>query len=416
MRITKTPKPCSSPLFGLVSVLCLCFFTFLAGCGGEAEPPKRPPPDVMVAPVEQEDVPIYGEYVGETESPRTVELRARVEGFLIKVNFKEGSLVKKGDLLFVIDPREYEAALGKAKAQLAMDEAALLKARQDRRRYRSLHAKDAVSTSQLERAIAHEREMTAARDGDLQAVERAKLDLSFTKIFAPLTGRIGRTEVRMGALVGKGEPTLLATISQIHPIYVNASISERDYLLAVKRNEEEAKKKREGKPVRPEDTKVKMILADDSEYPFGGQLNFVDRTVDRATSTLPVRLEFPNPTGVLRPGQFARLRVVLEDLEDALLVPQRAVQETQEGQAVFVIDENNTVERRRVVAGPRQGSRWVIEKGLQPGERVVVEGIQRARPGIQVNPIPVSQEIEAPEAASAAKSQTGPDSKKDPES
>ena len=394
----------------------LLFLPLLAACSSEAEPPKLPPPDVMVAPVVQEDVPIYGEYVGETESPRTVELRARVEGFLIKVNFKEGSLVKKGDLLFVIDPREYQAAYGKAKAQLAMDEAALLKARQDRRRFRSLHTKDAVSTSQLENAIAREREMTAARDGDLQAVERAKLDLSFTKIYAPLSGRIGRTEVRMGALVGKGEPTLLATISQIHPIYVNGSISERDYLLAVKRSEEEKKKKREGKPVGNDNTKVKMILADDSVYPYGGSLNFVDRTVDRNTSTLPVRLKFPNPNGILRPGQFARLQVILEDLEDALLVPQRAVQENMEGQAVFVVGENNTIERRRVVVGPRQGSRWVIKEGLQPGELVVVEGLQRVRPGLPVNPIPVSQEMENSEANPASKPLSDPDSRQHSES
>ena len=416
MIFNKIPNHWTRWCLRLFSPSCVLFLTAFSGCGSEVEAPKIPPPDVIVTSVAQEDVPIYGEYVGETESPRTVELRARVEGFLTKVNFKEGSMVKKGDLLFVIDPREYQAAYGKAKAQLAMDEAALLKARQDRRRYRSLHTKDAVSTSQLENAIAREREMTAARDGDLQAVERAKLNLSFTKIYAPLTGRIGRTEVRMGALVGKGEPTLLATISQINPIYVNGSISERDYLLAMKRREESLKKKREGVPVRPDDLKVTMILADDSVYPFGGSLNFIDRTVDPNTSTLPFRLEFPNPSGILRPGQFARLRVVLEDLQDALLVPQRAVQETQEGQAVFVVDENNTVERRRVVAGPRQGSRWVIEKGLQPGERVVVEGIQRARPGIQVNPIPVSQEIENPDAVPASKPLSGPDSNKHSES
>jgi membrane fusion protein (multidrug efflux system) len=159
-----------------------------------------------------------------------------------------------------------------------------------------------------------------------------------------------------------------------------------------------------------------MILADDSVYPFGGSLNFVDRTVDRNTSTLPFRLEFPNPSGILRPGQFARLLVVLEDRKDALLIPQRAVQENMEGQAVFIVDENNTVERRRVVAGPRQGSRWVIEKGLQPGETVVVEGLQRVRPGIQVNPSSVSQEIDTTEAAATPKSLSGPDSKKDLES
>lgn len=416
MKKIKIPKSWPSWMLELVTPSCVLSLAFLAGCGSEVEAPKIPPPDVLVTSVEQEDIPIYGEYVGETESPRTVELRARVEGFLTKVNFKEGSLVKKDDLLFVIDPRQYEADYQMARAQMARDEASLLKARQNLVRYRSLHGKDAVSTNQLENAITHEREMVATRAADLQAVAQAKLNLSFTKIYAPLTGRIGRTEVRIGALVGKGEPTLLATISQVNPIYVNGSISERDYLMAMKRREESLKKKREGIPVPPDEFKVTMILADDSVYPFGGLLNFVDRTVDRNTSTLPFRLEFPNPSGILRPGQFARLRVVLEDRKNALLIPQRAVQENMEGQAVFVVDENNQVERRRVVAGPRQGSRWVIEKGLQPGETVVVEGLQRVRPGIQVNPSPVSQEIDSPEPVSTSNSLSDPDLKEDSES
>jgi membrane fusion protein (multidrug efflux system) len=398
---------------GLVATSFVLFFTVLSGCSNDVETPKIPPPDVLVTTVDQEDIPIYGEYVGETESPRTVELRARVEGFLITINFKEGSLVKKGELLFLIDPRQYEADYQKAKAQLARDEASLQKARQNLARYRSLHGKDAVSTNQLENAITHEREMVATRAADLQAVEQAKLNLSFTRIYAPLTGRIGRAEVRIGALVGKGEPTLLATISQVDPIYVNGSISERDYLLAMKRREESLKKQREGIPVRKEHLKVTMILADDSMYPFEGFLNFIDRTVDRNTSTLPFRLEFPNPSGILRPGQFARIRVVLEDRKDALLIPQRAVQESMEGQIVFVVNENNHVERRRVEAGPRHGSRWVIEEGLLPGERVVVEGLQRVRPGIQVNPSPLPGMMETEKGTSSSTTPASPVSKQD---
>lgn len=416
MKLPMISKHRSRSLSILVFHLGVLSVAFLAACGREPEAPKMPPPPVVVAAVTQEDVAIYGEYVGETESPRTVELRARVEGFLVEMNFKEGSLVKKGDLLFVIDPRQYEADYQKAKAQLARDEAALLKARQNLARFRSLHAKDAVSTNQLENAITHEREMVATRAADLQAVAQAKLNLSFTRIYAPLTGRIGRTEVRIGALVGKGEPTLLATISQVDPIYVNGSISERDYLLTVKRREETEKRKREGKPGKGSEFKVTMILADDSVYPYGGTLNFIDRTVDRNTSTLPFRLEFPNPTGILRPGQFARLRVVLEDRKDALLVPQRAVQESMEGQSVFVVDANNTVERRRVVAGPRHGSQWVIEKGLQPGETVIVEGLQRARPGLPVTPTPVAQPSEPKKAALPPSSGMSPDSQERPKS
>ena len=415
MKFAKIRKHCSCSAVFLRALPWLFSLTVLIGCGSEAEAPKMPPPPVVVTPVAQTDVAIYGEYVGETESPRTVELRARVEGFLVEMNFKEGSLVKKDDLLFVIDPRQYVADYQKAKAQLARDEASLLKARQNLARFRSLHAKDAVSTNQLENAITHEREMEATRSGDLQAVAQAKLNLSFTKIYAPLSGRIGRTEVRIGALVGKGEPTLLATISQVDPIYVNASISERDYLLAVKRGEETKKMKRAGKLGPEKDIKVTMILADDSMYPYGGTLNFVDRTVDRNTSTLPVRLEFPNPQGVLRPGQFARLRVVLEDRKNALLIPQRAVLENMEGRSVFVLDKDNTVASRRVIAGPRHGSQWVIEQGLQPGEQVIVEGLQRARPGIQVNPTSVSHEPEPKMATSPTPSQPPKKPQKSPE-
>ncbi|MEE8209451.1 MAG: efflux RND transporter periplasmic adaptor subunit, partial [bacterium] len=340
---------------------------------------------------------------GRTESPRSVEIRARVEGFLTKVNFEEGSLVNEGDLLFVIDPRQYRTEYHKANAQLAREQAGLLKARQDARRFRALHAKDAVSTSQLEHAIVREQEAEAAVAGARQAVEQAKLNLSYTKIYAPLSGRIGRAEVKLGSLVGKSEPTLLATTSQIDPIYVNTSISERDYLLAVKDKE----KQREGQQDSERRSRITMTLADDSVYPFGGKLNFVDREVDARTSTLPVRLEFPNPNGLLRPGQFTRLRAVLEERKDALLVPQRAVREGMAGQSVFVVDADNRVEMRRVVTGPRHGSRWVIEQGLKHGEQVIVEGMQKVRPGIQVvltnepsEPSPVTTTSPSPPEAS----------------
>ncbi len=366
---------------------CILFLAgglaLLAGCSGEAQaPPTATPPPVVIAPVTQETIQIYGEYVGQTESPRDIELRARVEGFLNNITFKEGSLVNKGDLLFVIDPRQYLADYHRAKAKFARDKAALLKARQDAKRFRSLHDKDAVSTSRLELATTNALIAEAEVDGDLQLLKQAKLNLSFTKIYAPLSGRIGRAKVKIGALVGKGKPTLLATISQIDPMYVNISISEREALIA----EKETRKREEGKKGKEMKDRLTLILADDSVYPYGGKLNFIDRKVDQRTSTLPVRLEFPNPDDLLRPGQFARIRAVLEEREDALLVPQRAIQEGMEGQSVFVVDADNTVEMRRVVTGPRHGSQWVIEQGLNPGEQVIIEGIQKVRPGITVEP------------------------------
>ena len=273
------------------------------------------------------------------------------------------------------------------KAKIARSEATLLKARQDAKRFRSLHAKDAISTSRFESAIANEKEKEATVAADYQALEQAKLNLSFTKIYAPLSGRIGKTEVRVGSLVGKGEPTLLATISKIDPVYVNVSISERDYLLSAKKRTELKEKVRAGRAVDEEVLQLTMILADDSIYPYPGTLNFIDRKVDASTSTLPVRLEFPNPTGILRPGQFARIRAVLEEREDALLVPQRAVQEGMEGASVFVVRPDHTVEKRQVKVGPRKGSRWIIDEGLTPGDLVIIEGIQKVRHGMQVIPI-----------------------------
>ena len=225
---------------------CILFLAgslaLLAGCSGEAQSPTATPPPVVIAPVTQETIQIYGEYVGQTESPRDIELRARVEGFLNNITFKEGSLVNKGDLLFVIDPRQYLADYHRAKAKFARDKAALLKARQDAKRFRSLHDKDAVSTSRLELATTHALEAEAEVDGDIQVLKQAKLNLSYTTIYAPLSGRIGRAKVKIGALVGKGKPTLLATISQIDPIYVNISISEREALIAQK----ETRKREEG--------------------------------------------------------------------------------------------------------------------------------------------------------------------------
>jgi len=359
----------------------------LPGCGTEAQSPPRPSPSVAVTPVAQETVTIYGEYVGETESPRSVELRARVEGFLAEINFKEGTRVNKNDLLFVIDPRPYLAEFHKVEAKIARAKAALLKARQDVRRFRSLHAKDAISTSRLENAIANEKEKEATLAGDYQGLEQAKLNLSFTKIYAPLSGRIGKTEVRVGSLVGKGEPTLLATISKVDPVYVNVSISERDYLLAVKKRAELTKKIRAGQAVAKDAFQHAMILADNSIYPYKGTLNFIGSKMDASTSTLPVRLEFPNPTGILRPGQFVRIRAVLEEREDALLVPQRAVQETMEGTSVFIVRPDSTVEKRQVKVGPRLGSRWVIDKGLTPGDQVITEGIQKVRHGMKVTSV-----------------------------
>lgn len=372
----------------MIGFLSAVLTVVAAGCSQEAGAPPLPPlPSVQVAPVVVETVPIFAEYVGQTESPQTVEIRARVEGFLQRINFDEGAEVEEGRLLFVIDPRQYKAELERAKAQLQRDEASLLKARQDAGRFKSLHAKDAVSTSQLEAAIAREKEQLAQVAADRQVVEEARLKLSYTTIYSPLSGRIGRAQVKIGSLVGKGEPTLLATISRVDPVWVNASISEREYLEAVKFYREKGETK-DTQPARR--IPFQMILADESTYPHEGRINFVDRTVDPQTGTLPIRVEFPNPERMLRPGQFARLRAEIEVRRDALLVPQKAVQELQGLKRAVVVDRENTARFRLVKLGPLAGELVVIEDGLAPGERVIVEGLQKVQDGQKVQPIEAS--------------------------
>jgi membrane fusion protein (multidrug efflux system) len=338
---------------------------------------------VLVTPVLQQTLPIYGEFVGQTESPQTVEIRARVEGFLERINFEEGAEVTENQLLFVIDPRQYKAEFEKAKAQLQRDEASLTKARQDAVRFRSLHEKDAVSTAQFEKAIAREKEAEATVAADRQAVEEARLKLSYTAMHAPVSGRIGRAQVKVGSLVGKGEPTLLATISKTDPIWVNASISEREYLQAIKHYQG---RQSDQPPDAVRRIPITMLLADNTIYPHEGRINFVDRTVDPKTGTLPFRVEFPNPDKMLRPGQFARLRAELDRRENALLVPQRAVQELQGLYRVVVVGPDSTARFRPVKLGPRSGELWLVEEGLRPGERVVVEGLQRVQDGRSVQP------------------------------
>jgi len=394
-------------------------------------------PAVVVADVVQKTVPIYGDFVARTIANETVELRARVEGELREAAFEEGRDVEQGQVLFRIERERYEADLEAAKAKLdkaesdlivarqqvqllraqadlAQADANLTKASQDVARYRPLAAERAVPQQDLDSAVAEEkvaqanvdaakatlrntelttdaliRDAEAAVRGAKAAVAEAELNLSYTTIRSPLSGIIGRREVDVGNLVGRGESTLLATVSNPNPIRVQFSISETDYLQLAKRYPPSAQKARAAQRLPFE-----MILADNSLYPFKGHLRSVERAVDLTTGTLPVEAEFPNPDKVIRPGQFGRIRVVLEERENAILVPQRSVQEIQGAKAVLVVGQDNKVALRTIAASERSGDFFIVTEGVKPGERVVVEGIQKARPGTVVSPTTqaVSQE------------------------
>ncbi len=407
-----------------------------AGDAGRSTGEAAAPPAVVVAAVRQDTVPIYSEYVGRTIAYETVEIRARVEGTLLEASFQEGSMVRKGQILFRIEPDRYQADLQQARAQLAkaesdltvarqqvqllkaqadvaQAEANLAKASQDVARYRPLAAERAVPQEDLDTAIAAEkvaqasldaaratlrnteltteayiREAEAAVQAGKAAVARAELNLSYTTIAAPISGTIGRRQVDVGNLVGRGDSTLLATVSNSDPIRVQFSISETDYLMLAHRYLER------GQPARRGEAPAEMILADNRIYPHRGRLRSVERAVDLQTGTLPVELEFPNPDFMIRPGQFGRLRIVMEERENALLVPQTAIQEIQGTRAVLVVDSENKAALRTIVAEERSGDSFIVSEGLQPGERVIVEGIQKVRPGMTVAPTdrPISKE------------------------
>jgi len=361
---------------GLVAVAGLV----LAACSGSPEAVPTPKPlAVTVVAVAERAVPVYGQYVGQTEAVRTVEVRARVEGFLERQVVPDGADVKAGDVLFVIDPQPFRVALKNARAQLARDEARLVNAQQVAARYRPLYERQAISRQELEQADADERAAAATLDTSRAAIEQAELNLGYTTVRSPVTGRMGRAEVRVGSLVGRSDSTLLATVSTLDPMYVNFSVSEREALQVWRRRQAEMR-------AQPGAAGITIALPDDSVYPHQGRLDFVDRAVDPRTGTLALRASFPNPERLLQPGQFVRLRVLLEEKAGALLVPQAAVLESQGSASVFVVGPDQTAQARTVRMGPRFGTLWVVEEGVKPGEQVVVKGLQQLRAGMPVEP------------------------------
>jgi membrane fusion protein (multidrug efflux system) len=334
-----------------------------------------PPPAVIVARVVQKTVPIYGEYVGQTAAVNAVEIRSQVEGFLEKIAFVEGSTVQQGQLLFLIDPREYQAAVLRAQAALDQSQAALAKSKRDVARYTPLVRQHAIPQEQLDTADAEEEEAAANVEAARAQLVQAKLNLGYTRIYAPVTGRIGEAQMKVGALVQPGS-SLLDTVYSIDPIYVNFSVSEATYLEFQKR------------PHRLSGTfpPLEVILADNSVYPHAGRIDMVSPQINPATGTLGMRAEFPNSAGFLRPGLFVRVRMMLDEKPNALLVPAQAVQEVQGVQSVLVVDGQDKVEFHTVSAGDTVNNMRIIESGLQPGQRVIVQGLQKVRPGMPVKP------------------------------
>jgi membrane fusion protein (multidrug efflux system) len=355
----------------------------MGGCAEQAAPPAPPPPpEVSVTEVLQRDVPIYVEWVGTTDGNINAQIRSRVRGYLQQRSYTEGSLVRAGDPLFLIDARPYRAALDQARGELGRAEAALTKAQQDVARYTPLAAEGAVSQQELDNSIQASRSARAAVDSARAAVEKAQLDLDWTRVTSPIDGIAGISIAQVGDLIDA--TSVLTTVSQVDPIKVSVPISEQDYLRFARGAD------RDGAGQAARESDLELLLADGSVHSQRGTVSVANRQVDVRTGTMLIVALFPNPRNLLRPGLYAKVRATVETRKGALLVPQRAVQEVQGTYQVAVVGVDNTVAMRGVAAGPRIDNLWIIDSGLAPGERVIVDGLQKVRDGVVVNPKPLA--------------------------
>ena len=358
-------------------MLLLTAAVAIVGCHGGEAPAPPPPAEVLVTEVVQKDTPIYVEWVGTIDGNVNAQIRARVQGHLQSRDYTEGSLVRANDLMFSIDARPYQAALDQAKGELGRADAVLTKTQQDVKRYTPLAAKGAVSRQELDNAVQAQRAASAAVDAARAKVENAQLNLDWTRIKSPVDGVAGISVAQVGDLIS--EKSVLTTVSQLDPVRVSFPISEQEYLRYADRIQL-------NKRSQPAERNLELILADGSVHKERGNASVANREVDTKTGTMMIVGLFPNPNNLLRPGQYAKVRAAVETKRGALLVPQRAVQELQGTFQLAVVGTDNKVSMRTVKAGARVGNLWVIDEGLAPGERVVVEGLQKVRDGVTVNP------------------------------
>lgn len=445
---TRPGRPAS--LFTIAGwLLVVTILSLAAGCKEAPKPAARPPEPVKVAPVIQRDVPIYAEWVGTTVGYVTAQIRARVSGYLISQNYKEGTVVKTGNLLFQIDPRPYQNAVNQSKAQLRTAESQLDQARAtvaqaqadvtraeanqkktalEVERYRPLASRGSVSQQELDNTVqnneANLASLEAARANVVNAragvskaqaeiaraqasLDEALLNLSWTKVTSPISGIAGIKNADIGDLIATN--TTLTAVSQVDPIYVQIGVAEQEYLRWKQRPAaaDEVNRKND----------LEIILSDGSSYPHRGTAEIVDRQVGVTTGTISVRGVFPNPGDLLRPGQFAKVRAVVDLRKGALLVPQRAVREIQGNYEVGVVGADEAVDLRKVQVGERVGSLWIIAQGLKPGERIIVEGLDKVRAGEKVRALPADPEppgsLSRPAPAPAAPAPAAPAGKSD---
>jgi len=361
------------------------FLMGLAGCSSSGKAaPAAPPLTVEVAPVIQQDTPIYSEWVATLDGYVNAQIQPHVTGYIIRQNYKEGAVVRKGDVLFEIDPRPFKAALDQAKAQVAQAEAQYGKAKLDVERDTPLAEARAIAQSQLDNEIQAKLGAQAQVQAAQASVEQAQLNMEWTRVTSLVSGIAGIAQVQIGNLVGPN--SILTSVSQVDPIKAYFTVSEQEFTDFHRRFPTEASVEEQRKRIP-----LQLLLADGKPYERPGQISFADREVNPATGAIRIACLFANPNNLLRPGGYGRIRASVKSYEGALLVPQKAVIELQGSYQVAVVSDDNKVKFQAVTVGDRVGMLWIITDGLKPGERVVVEGLQKVRDGAPVNPVPTGK-------------------------
>lgn len=348
-------------------------------------------PSLKVLDIKEVRVPVYLQMVGQAEGIPTVEIRARVEGYLQNWSFREGSMVKKGQVLFLIEKSQYVNSVDYAKATLDNMEASWEYAKLNVARLKPLVATNAISQNDYDVAVTQEKQAKAAAESARANLDQARLNLSYTTMVSPIDGCIGKVNVRPGNLVGRGESTLLATVSAVDPIYVNFQMNETNYLgLArwIAEHEEELKSQNE-RPVQ-----VLLTLSDKQPYPLPGTVDFIDRNIDPSTGAIALRAVFPNPKKLIKPGNFATVQLIVNEKDDAIIIPQGAIQQIQNKYFAFRVNDSNKVHRIPVTTGQHIGNKVLITDGLKAGDRILLEGFQKFQEGMKITPVPMTDSIQ----------------------
>lgn len=367
-----------------MGILLIGILISISSCS-EQKKMQMPPPEVEIVQVIQKDIPIYREFVGQAYGLQDIPIRARVDGFLEEINFDEGTRVKKGQLLYKIDAQPFLAEVASQQSKVAESETYLVNARNELARYEPLVKINAVSKSDYDAALASKEAAEASLEAAKANLELSEINLSYTEIRSPIDGLIGKTEARVGEYVGKSpNPVILNVVSKIETIRVQFFLPETAYITLARVVEMDNVEKRPDE--RDERSNVALILADGSLYEEKGNIDFIDRNIDTSTGSMLVQASFPNSQRMLRPGMYTKVKLELTTMEDMLLIPQRCVTELQGQYSVYVVDNENKVQPRTVVATEKIGDLWMIEEGLEPEDRVILTGIQKVRSGVVVVP------------------------------